>query len=390
MSTPHLPANRSACGGRACGGFSLVEVLVGLLVGLIAMVVVAQVFSVFEGQKRSTTSGGEAQINGGLALYALESSARQAGYGINDTLATGCATLMHDATRVAPALSDFTVTVRPVFITQGANGAPDALSFSYGTSAQTMSGVALTETNQGGVNGNFKIASRFGFSVGDLFLVAEANKQCSLFRATALPNADELQHTNGNYTNTSGQNVSARYNNPNRTAVDYVAGQAKVYDLGPSPIMATYAVANNQLTYRNDFDTGVATPVTDHVVSLQAIYGFDTRVGAQSSLVVDTWSESVLDADGSGVTGDAADWLRVGALRVAVITRSPQKERANTAGNCTITTAAPRLTWSYRDTAGVNQTFLDIPLTADADWQCYRYNVFETTIALRNMIWRPE
>jgi type IV pilus assembly protein PilW len=28
-------------------------------------------------------------------------------------------------------------------------------------------------------------------------------------------------------------------------------------------------------------------------------------------------------------------------------------------------------------------------LSARADWRCYRYRVFETTISLRNMIWRP-
>ena len=56
-------------------------------------------------------------------------------------------------------------------------------------------------------------------------------------------------------------------------------------------------------------------------------------------------------------------------------------------GACDTTTAAP--TWS--GTAfGVApfgfQTSLD--LSADANWQCYRYKAFETSIPLRNWIWK--
>ena len=36
-------------------GFSLVELMVGLVIGLMATLVIMQVFSTFEGQKRTTT-----------------------------------------------------------------------------------------------------------------------------------------------------------------------------------------------------------------------------------------------------------------------------------------------------------------------------------------------
>jgi type IV pilus assembly protein PilW len=49
-------------------------------------------------------------------------------------------------------------------------------------------------------------------------------------------------------------------------------------------------------------------------------------------------------------------------------------------GNCTATTVQP--TWS-----GGTFTAVDIATVTSED-RCYRYRVFETTIPLRNMVWR--
>ncbi|MES2772342.1 MAG: PilW family protein, partial [Pseudomonadota bacterium] len=158
--------------------------------------------------------------------------------------------------------------------------------------------------------------------------------------------------------------------------------QAMVYNLGSTPVVGTYKVLNNQLVYTDNLGDAGTIPLTDHVVSLQAAYGFDTRP-QPSSLVVNTWSETLVDADGS-TTENAGDWLRVGAIKVAVVTRSPQKERARDAnGVCTTTPSAPTLSWLPNST-------ISISLGTDNEWKCYRYQVFETTIALRNTIWRPQ
>jgi len=62
-------------------GFSLVEIMVGMVIGLLSTIVVMQVYATFEGQKRTTTSGSDAQTNGAVALYTVERDARLAGYG---------------------------------------------------------------------------------------------------------------------------------------------------------------------------------------------------------------------------------------------------------------------------------------------------------------------
>src|SRR3989338_7895818 len=70
-------------------GFSLVEIMVGMVIGLLSTIIVMQVFATFEGQKRTTTGGSDAQTNGGVGLYTIERDIRMAGYGFAD--ATGCA-----------------------------------------------------------------------------------------------------------------------------------------------------------------------------------------------------------------------------------------------------------------------------------------------------------
>src|SRR5271169_3120696 len=67
---------------KAHSGFSLVDVMVGMVIALLGTIIIFQVFSVSEGIKRTTTSGGDAQQNGSMAMFTLENSLQQAGYGI--------------------------------------------------------------------------------------------------------------------------------------------------------------------------------------------------------------------------------------------------------------------------------------------------------------------
>ena len=50
-------------------GFSLVEVMVAMVIGLLGIIVMMQMFSVFEGQKRTTTGGDDANSSGAVSLY---------------------------------------------------------------------------------------------------------------------------------------------------------------------------------------------------------------------------------------------------------------------------------------------------------------------------------
>src|SRR5574340_1284919 len=62
-------------------GFSLIELMVGLAVGLLAVVAIAASYSAFENQKQRTTAGADAQENGLMAIAQIEQDARNAGAG---------------------------------------------------------------------------------------------------------------------------------------------------------------------------------------------------------------------------------------------------------------------------------------------------------------------
>ena len=68
MNLPKL----SRAGRQA--GFTLVEVMIALLIGLIGIIVMMQTFAVSEGFKRTATSGTDAQINGGVGMYMISAS----------------------------------------------------------------------------------------------------------------------------------------------------------------------------------------------------------------------------------------------------------------------------------------------------------------------------
>lgn len=103
---------------NAHAGFSLVEIMVGMVIALMGVIIIFQVFSVSEGIKRTTTSGGDALQNGASALFALERSLKEAGYGI------------FSSTNLAPLPADPLGTA-PVTITAGAANASDSIVLRY-------------------------------------------------------------------------------------------------------------------------------------------------------------------------------------------------------------------------------------------------------------------
>lgn len=352
-------------------GVTLIELLVAVAIGLIATVAIFQVFAAFEGQKRTTASGGEAQTNGALALFSLERELRQAGYGINNTDYLGCNILGWDEQLGGIA---FTLTFTPVRITQGAAGAPDTITVMYGN-GDLLPNPASISQNMISPTVPYVVSNRYGFRDGDVIIAAETGRDCTLAQVTLLPTGagqlGNIEHLSGTYTDpNTGVAMPTRYNNPAGSGVSYTTN-GKVFDIGPRPANNIYSILNGQLAVQQMLSAPAtaATALYDGIVQLQAQYGRDTN-GDGSVDVFDEFAP---------VT--AADWATVLAVRLAVVARSNLSERPDPDGVCRITTAASpnRPQWA----AG------NIDVSADPNWQCYRYKTFETTVPIRNMIWRP-
>lgn len=357
-------------------GFGLVEIMIAMVIGLLGIIVISQTMAVGEGYKRTATSGSDAQQNGAMALFSLERDLRMAGYGVNNVALLGCTVLVYDQ---GPPVREFNFVMAPAVIVDGAGGTPDSILVTFGNSDLLSTPVELVQ-NMAGPTAFYKVGTRYGFNPGELVIAAENGKNCSLAQVTGLPIAaaetDRVLHDSGNYTDLNGAIVAARYNKlaglgVSYNAFDYTAGTGgRLFNIGLAPSLNLYSVQNGQLVVAAMLQGAAAIPVADGVVQIQAQYGKDT-VGNDG--VVDTWEATM------PVVPTAADWAQVLAMRLAVVARSALREKANpTTGLCDITTALP--IWL----GGV----LDV--SADPNWQCYRYRVFETTVPLRNMIWRPE
>lgn len=379
-------------------GFSLVELLVAMAIGLIGTVVIFQVFAVFEGQKRTATSAGDAQQNGLLAMANIERDARMAGYGLTYVPLLGCNVSAYDNTRGTPAFNFWLVAAQ---IDLGAAGASDTLTFEYSNSGQLVAPGKLVTTANIGLSPTV-VDSYFGFTVGDLVIVGSVGPvplpACTMRALTATPtsappspNPGELDHIGG------------RFNGPGGLAASYPAWDlttqtgGRIYGLGAAPpsaaapAVAIYTVANGQLNYQNLIQDAAATPIVDGIVQLKAQYGFDDN--GDGILQATEWRNPCAApaapnppqlpkgaAPGVCANPTNTDWSQVIAIRFAVLARSAQPEKPDPATLiCNTTTAAP--TW-----AGGN---IDPSIADPASWQCYRYRVFETVVPMRNFIWAP-
>jgi type IV pilus assembly protein PilW len=373
-------------------GFSLVEVMVAALIGLIGTIVIFQVYAVSEGQKRTTTGGADASQSGLLALYSIEREARMAGFGINYLPLLGCNVIGYDrdSSPVRDPIPSFKLVAAE--ITDGAAGAPDTLRFVYGSSALSVSPVRLNTASNAGTTVH-KVNIRFGFNVGDLILAGQSGSPgtaCTLQQVTRLPDPPEptenVEHTETvryNKSNIAGQPDYSSWSNTNQNG-------GVIYNLGPSPSVITYAVSNGQLTYQSLLVSATTHVVMDGIVQLQAEYGKDTTATPDGT--VDVWDTT------PPTTPD--EWSRVIALRIALLSRSTEFDKAlcspnpqwisRASGAATATNFVMRNGDGTADTGTACAAGTPPSPPEPNNWRQYRYRVFETTVPIRNHIWFPQ
>src|SRR5258708_4940751 len=315
-------------------GFSMVELLVAMLIGLIGMIIIFQVFEVSESIKRSTTSGGDAQQNGAIALYSIERDFKNAGMGFNDTTFAGCDIVGYDNKRATPDFPPAGVTMKlaPVFITSGAaTTAPDQISVLYGSQPQAVGSVPLFSDMDATKNGadDLIVTNPFGYNLGDVFILDQpaTTKKCAVMEVTAITGSNQVSHN-------------------------------------PSPNYL-YAAASRTPRFNKAGGLGVVYQGT----------GTANVSRAFNALVPVPWANLI-------------------AVRVAVVSRSALPEKPSSgklSDPCDATLSEPQWTGTPWANAPLSyKTRLDVSSTVPApdSWTCYRYRVFETTIPLRNWIWK--
>lgn len=375
-------------------GFSLVELMVSIVIGLLAVMFATRMMTDSESNKDGALGGSESMQNGMMAMFSISADAEQAGYGLNDPLLAGCDTIFKDskAFTMTPALRG-AATVHPLaaaVIVHG-NAGPDQLTLYSGSATSGTATVRLT-TNYNGGNQIALDRTPYGFAVGDVIVAAPEDSvgQCALAQISTL---------NQDAPSIGFASTADRFNT-GELGRTFPGSATRVFNLGRAANLPfhSWLVEGGVLLLRatNLGSSGAtAQAVADNIVSLKAQYGFDTRAVAafdpELGMQVREWSNTMIDADGDGVKGGAGDYQRVAALRIAVVARNKRPERPGAGGACSTTTDALKV-FETDQPSGIDAVpvTLDLSVKDDPiDWKCYRYRAFETVVPLRNASWRP-
>jgi type IV pilus assembly protein PilW len=377
-------------------GVSLIELMVGMLVGMLAVLIISQVLLASESQKRTTIGGADAQVNGALALHAIQRDVEQAGYGLTSSpQAIGCPI---SAAYAGSTPAGFATTLAPVFITpesaRPAGSVGDAVRILASSKDSFSVPARVIAPNYAPGSAEFNVRSTVGYAEDDLALVAtDATQPCWVFQVTGSPSATMLPRDTNTTWNGAG--------NPSATYVD----GAVMINLGRL-VDNRYEIFNgtdadgqvkSNLLRLSSFDVNapgvrVTQDLQPDIVNLRAFYGRDTSATADG--IVDTY-DTVTPTTNAG-------WLRVLSVRVVVVARSSTYEKKERRSDGTDVYATPtNPEWPVGSTPAVagavtcssgtgSCLVMDVGagVAGDVPAKHHRYKVFDTVIPLRNMLWR--
>jgi type IV pilus assembly protein PilW len=341
--------------------------MVGITVSIIGTLAIMAAFANFEGRKRTTTSGDDAQQSGSYALYQLEREIRTAGSGIaqgKNYSVWGCAinslpsSALPAPFNVAALHLPTKAMALPILIAAGGTSS-DVIIANGGNPSMQVFKVGVTSAPD---NTAITVGNSFGILQNDYLLGTLANGSCELGQVSAI----------------TGNSLTLA---AATTQVTGLANAINVFDLGPQPVMSLFGVDTTQNALvefdqlqraANGGATGV--PIADGIVQLKALYGISN--GTAPTNVVDqwvqptgTWAISALTAN----TAAAATAVsQIKAIRIVVVAESRLPERTSDYVGHTSLTLFPDLAPALQYSVPIQPQF--------------RYKIYDTTIPMRNAL----
>lgn len=371
------------------GGFGLIEIMLGLSLGLLVVLGVIRIYANWDARQRNVGAKNDAQMVASLAIYALEQDIRMAGrgFGSADPGALGC-TLTAFVAPANPQTINFPLV--PLLITDGANGAPDQITVFHGNSAIRVVNdyvVDSTATSK-------TVLNRGGFLPGDKVFLTNSKETpvlCALVEITNRSTADQITFSHLTTPYISGYAaagstalVTPTMNTDAGTgSLDFNGGL--IHNLGPAPKLNQWTLTTPasqpsvwtlSRTNRLPVNAADALPydVAEGIVNLQAQYGYD--VNNNGMLEADEWINP-------SAMPTPIMWSQVLAVRFGILARSAHYEPPPY--------RAVQPFW-----AGGNFSMLDLSGGVDSNspgannWRSYRYQVLEAVVPLHNYLqqWR--
>jgi type IV pilus assembly protein PilW len=332
---------------RTQKGFSLIEIMIGLMIGLFVIFMGFNSLNVFQQFSRTNNSGNNALIDGTSGLYAIEHDIKMAGLGFISSQSIMCTVL--NAFYAGNMVANNTA-VAPLMV-QRVGTTPDTLTILYGNSASAAAPASIIGSGGSSLTVNYMGND---LMVGNYALIATlgAGNPCTLVAVTGVTN--------------NGLNTTIQYN-AGGAAVFVDPTNSVVMNIG-TMTWITWSIVNNALVL-TDRLAGTQSIVADNIVQLKVQFGVTDGV----STTIQLW----VDPLGVWAVPDLAHMARIRAVRVALIARSSQREKpTNGSPTCNATTVAP-VPW-------VGSPIID--LSADPNWRCYRYRVLQTVIPMKNIL----
>jgi len=378
-------------GGTGQAGFSLVELLVAVVIGMGLVMAITSILIRYEGGRRSLTASNDSSQNGAYVAYTLDRMLRSAGSGYAQSwrAAFGCRLLAaRNGTQVLPRTSAFpapfagvpqNVRLAPLVVHAGiGTDGSDVLAIGTGSAGLGESPLRVLP---GSLTGTLlRVPTTLGLRARDVVLVLQDTDNCMVQQV-----ADGFLDVAGQQLNLGGTYASSTINSVNLSAMDgsTAALLAPLGNMvGNQPDLELVGVAANATLVSHDMlrldGSDAVVPIADGVLDLRAVYGVDSNGDGQ----IDSWVKptepnytAAALQDGSAAAQQRLNGIL--AVRVGLILRTAMAERE--------TVAASQIVLFSDLGASLSHT-----RNFSSSERQQRYRAVEFTVPLRNVMLTPK
>ncbi len=365
---------------RRQDGFGLIDMMVGVVIALVALLVIFGVFAVSEQHKRNTTAIGEAQVNGLLSSFTMGLQLANSGNAVAASIADLAA--CDDQAAEPDPVKRYAKSWRPLpimIIDGGAADKPDRFTVTYSTTSTIVSPALVVGASPGKyvVQSPTGIHPRLGGQRKDLLIAIRnapfgATGECKGARADAVVDSGDPSCTWGvggcvEVSYTGGLTAGATpYSVFNMGPADDV--QKVLYDLD-DPLKPSVLRSTQLIDDLGQLANGGPNPIASNVVNMKLQYGIDT----DGDGLLDTWVSATGPWGPAALMSASPQTIKqIKAVRIGIIVRSDQFDKE----------FQQDVAWSMFDGTYAG-TFAQSAMPP-GNW---RYRVYETVLPLRNEIW---
>lgn len=392
------PSHRSR---RSARGFTLVELLVAVALGMVLTLALATVMIRHDAGKRTLVSSNDLALNTAYISYTLDRDLRSAGSGFVQSAPEtfGCMLrVARGGTQILPRGAAFPapfaalpqqVRLAPLVIHAGAGaGGSDVLAVATGSSSLGETPVRVRTVPA--VGAQLNLTSTLGLRANDIVLVADETLGCVVqqidsgfvggsvvkFGTAFVGSTDQPVDFSGTYAKSTIDGVAlADFASSDRAVVALLGNTG-----GNPPMLRFIGIGNDATLFSYDVlrldGNDTVQPLAAGVVDMRALYGVDTNADG----VIDDWvAPTDANFTAAALTAFTASAqqrvMTIMAVRVGLVLRSDRVERED---------VAPASIALFADLpAAVHYSYA----IASGDRR-QRYQGVEFTVPLRNVMLR--